>query len=155
MIKIRTASCAPLDVSHACRIWPSSGLRPAAATILIIAVCGCSAPSAAPASGSSGPLVTAVPSGSPSSSDPSAGSAELRNKLGPDDDIAASGVGLAVPGALDVGTYTTEYFPAELSLAVPEGWSSKEDSTGEFALAHTESAGDADLLLARRGPRCV
>ena len=146
MIKIRFESRAPLNFSHACGIWLSASLRPAAATILIVAVCGCSAPSAAPASGSSGPLVGAVPSASSSTSDPSAGSAELRTKLGPDDDIAAAGIGLTVPGALDVGTYTTEYFPAELSLAVPEGWSSKEDSTGEFALAHTGS-GDADLLF--------
>ena len=42
---------------------------------------------------------------------------------------------LMVPGDLPAGDYTTEhFFGGQLTITVPAGWTSFEDSTGEFAL---------------------
>jgi hypothetical protein len=43
--------------------------------------------------------------------------------------------GFAAPGDLPPGRYTTQYFyPGGLTVDLDAGWSSHEDSTGEFAL---------------------
>jgi hypothetical protein len=43
--------------------------------------------------------------------------------------------GLTRPGDLPAGDYTTEYFfGGQLTVTVPAGWTSFEDSTGEFGL---------------------
>ena len=50
--------------------------------------------------------------------------------------------GLTVPGDLPAGEYTTQHFFGEqLTVTLPEGWTSFEDSTGEFALRPLEIEG--------------
>lgn len=51
---------------------------------------------------------------------------------------------LTVPGDLPAGEYTTQHFFGEqLTVTLPEGWTSFEDSTGEFALRPLEIEGTA------------
>ena len=53
---------------------------------------------------------------------------------------------LTEPGALAAGDYTTQYFfGGQLTVTLPSGWSSFEDSTGEFALR--SPSGDRSALL--------
>ncbi len=51
---------------------------------------------------------------------------------------------LVVPGNLPAGEYTTQHFFGEqLTVTLPEGWTSFEDSTGEFGLRPLEIEGAA------------
>ena len=51
---------------------------------------------------------------------------------------------LTVPGNLPAGEYTTQHFFGEqLTVTLPEGWTSFEDSTGEFGLRPLEIEGTA------------
>lgn len=62
-------------------------------------------------------------------------------------DTSAAGQGLTRPGSLPAGVYTTTYFPSQLTLTVGDGWSSTEDSTGEFQLGRPGLAGEPSLLF--------
>lgn len=54
---------------------------------------------------------------------------------------------LTVPGDLPAGDYTTQsFFGGQLTVTLPTGWSSFEDSTGEFALKPAASDGFALLF---------
>lgn len=55
--------------------------------------------------------------------------------------------GLVQPGDLPAGDYTTvHFFGGQLTVSVPKGWSSYEDSTGEFALTPRAHEGAAVLF---------
>jgi hypothetical protein len=54
---------------------------------------------------------------------------------------------LIVPGGLPAGEYTTQnFFGGQMTVTLPEGWTSFEDSTGEFALQPPDS-GESALIF--------
>ena len=54
---------------------------------------------------------------------------------------------LVVPGNLPAGEYTTQnFFGKQMTVTLPEGWTSFEDSTGEFGLQPREIEGSAIIF---------
>jgi hypothetical protein len=109
--------------------------------------------------GSAGPSALPAPSLLPTSFPPA--SASIEPSLPPSPSVATVPETTPIPGCLPAcvegalirpgdlpaGDYTTEhFFGGQFTVSVPEGWSSFEDSTGEFALAPTVIEGAAVLF---------
>jgi hypothetical protein len=57
--------------------------------------------------------------------------------------LALQSPGLSAPGPLPAGDYTTKaFFPGGLTVTLDAGWSSHEDSTGEFSLERATAPDD-------------
>ena len=117
----------------------------AVASLLVAA---CSGSGGGSASASSGPSAPASPSESPSATvsvSPSAAAVRSPAAI-PGCLPACVTPNLTRPGDLDAGDYTTRYFfGGQLTVTVPAGWTSFEDSTGEFGLR--PSASEAAKVL--------
>ena len=115
-------------------------------TIVTVLV-ACSGGGAPPSSQPSSAVVTDTPAPSIPSVAPSASAASPAFTPIPGCLPACVEGAIAQPGDLPTGDYTTRhFFGGQFTVSVPEGWSSFEDSTGEFALAPKAHEGAAVLF---------
>jgi hypothetical protein len=128
------------------RLWSTAGFLVTAAALLT--ACGAggvssSLPPPPSAHASPSPAVaSAPPPPSPSPSTVGAAVTPIPGCL-----PACVEGGLVQPGELPAGEYTTKhFFGGQFTVTLEEGWSSFEDSTGEFALARADLEGAAILF---------
>jgi hypothetical protein len=127
-------------------------LRTIRLTLVTIALVttACSASAASP--GSPAPSAPA-PSGSATASAPSSATPSPTASVEASCDPACQLMqiqppAITAPGSLPVGRYTTvNFYPGGLSVTLDQGWSSKEDSTGEFNLTDDRGGINDELLF--------
>lgn len=113
--------------------------RNAIGALLTVALLGaaCTDTASSTSAPSAGPAVTSSPSGSPSET-----GVDLKGCI----PGCAAGNSI-VPGELPEGDYETEwFFGGEMRLTFDSGWTSREDSTGEFQ-ASPPDAPEQDILF--------
>jgi len=110
----------------------------AGAALAALTACSSSTPDTSPDS-ASGDAASATTSTAPATT--AAGAADQ-----PDGCVPACHIGITTPGVLPEGDYQTQwFFGGTLAITLPDAWTSREDSSGEFALSPV--AQENDLLL--------